>query len=68
MLICVLQDWELCIACRNGNLSLVQRLVKQGANVNSERYVSVQFIMCTFCLYTCIVYSATTLYIACKLN
>ena len=68
MVICVLQDRKLRSACRDGNLSRVQRLVKQGSNVNSKGRVSVEFIMCTFCLYTCIVYSSTTLYIVCKLN
>ena len=41
MLICVLQDDELHSACRDGNLSLVQRLVRQDANVNSKDWVSV---------------------------
>ena len=36
MLICVVQDRELYSACANGNLLLVQHLVKQGANVNSK--------------------------------
>ena len=67
MLICVLQDRKL-HSCRDGNLSRVQRLVKQGANVNSKGRVSVEFIMCKFCLYTCIVYSSTTFYIVCELN
>ena len=41
MLICVVQDRELHSACHGGNLSLVQRLVKQGANVSIKEWVSV---------------------------
>ena len=48
MLICVLQDDELHSACGDGNLLLVQCLVKQGANVNSKSglvsVISVQFL------------------------
>ena len=36
MLICVVQDRELYSACRDGNLVLIDWLVKQGANVNSK--------------------------------
>ena len=36
MLVCVVQDEELCSACGDGNLSHVQFWVKQSANVNSK--------------------------------
>jgi len=41
MLFCVVQDEELRSACKDGKLLLVQVLVKQGANVNHKRRVSV---------------------------
>ena len=41
MLFCVVQDEELCRACEDGKLLLVQVWVKRGANVNHKRWVSV---------------------------
>ena len=56
MLICVLQDDELHSACGDGNLLLVQCLVKQGANVNSKSglvsVISVQFLCTCTCQHT----------------